>query len=57
MAFARALSRSLEDKTDRRKNPHQEGSLAWLAWIVARLGDWSGYPRYGPADPKTIAYT
>ena len=36
MAFARALSRSLEGKTDKQKNSHQEGSLAWLAWITAR---------------------
>jgi hypothetical protein len=55
-AFAVVLNSNLEGKTEKQKNPHQEGSLAWLAWIVARLGGWSGYQRYGPAGPKTIAY-
>lgn len=54
--FAVALNPTLEGKTDKQKNPHQEASLAWFAWIVARLGGWSGYQRYGPAGPKTIAY-
>ena len=56
LAFAHALNPTLEGSTDKQKNPHQEGSLAWLSWIVARLGGWSGYQRYGPAGPKTIAY-
>jgi hypothetical protein len=54
-AFAVVLNQTLEGKTKLQKNPHQEGSLAWLAWIVGRLGGWSGYQRYGPAGPKTIA--
>ncbi|MEE9210953.1 MAG: IS4 family transposase [Kiloniellales bacterium] len=54
--FALALNRTLEGRTDKQKNPHQQGSLAWLSWIVARLGGWSGYRRYGPPGPKTIAY-
>ena len=54
-AFAAALNQTLEGRTDKQKNPHQQGSLAWLSWIVARLGGWSGYQRYGPAGPKTIA--
>lgn len=54
-AFAVVLNQTLEGKTNLQKNPHQEGSLAWLAWIVGRLGGWSGYQRYGPAGPKTIA--
>lgn len=53
--FARVLNPTLEGKTEKQKNPHQDGSLAWLAWIVARLGGWSGYQRYGPAGPKTMA--
>ena len=55
-AFAAALNPTLEGKTEKQKNPHQDGSLAWLAWIVARLGGWSGYQRYGPPGPKTMAY-
>ncbi len=54
--FARALNRRLEGRTAKQQNPHAEDSLAWLAWIVARLGGWSGYQRYGPAGPKTIAH-
>lgn len=56
LEFARALNPTLEGKTEKQKNPHQEASLAWLAWVVARLGGWSGYQRYGPPGPKTIAY-
>lgn len=55
LSFAAALGATLEGKTEKQKNPHEQGSLAWLAWIVARLGGWSGYERYGPAGPKTMA--
>lgn len=44
-----ALCKSLEGKTDRQKNPHPQGSLAWAAWIFARLGGWTGY--YGKPGP------
>ena len=50
---AAAIGASLEGKTERQKNPHAEGSLAWLSWIVARLGGWNCY--YRPPGPKTIA--
>lgn len=43
------LSRSLEGKTQRQKNPHPEGSLAFAAWVMARLGGWTGY--YGKPGP------
>ena len=48
--FAVALNSTLEGKTDKQKNSHQEASLAWF---VVRLGGWSGYQRYRPAGPKT----
>jgi len=46
------LSKKLEGKTQRQKNPHAAGSLAFLAWIVARLGGWNCY--YKPPGPKTM---
>lgn len=53
----RAINASLEGRTEKLKNPFDPTSLAWLAWIVARLGGWSGYTSrgYRPAGPKTIA--
>jgi hypothetical protein len=50
---AAAICATLEGGTDRQKNPHVQGSLAWLAWIVARLGGWNCY--YKPPGPKTMA--
>lgn len=44
-----ATSRSLEGKTERQKNPHPPGSLAFAAWVIARLGGWTGY--YGKPGP------
>lgn len=51
--IAAAISDSLEGRTDRQKNPWEKGSLAWLAWIAARLGGWNCY--YKKPGPKTIA--
>jgi hypothetical protein len=48
------LSRKLEGKTQRQKNPHPPGSLAFVAWIAARLGGWNCY--YKPPGPKTMRY-
>ena len=45
----RAVCRSLEGKTEKQKNPHPDGTLAWAAWIFARLGGWTGY--YGKPGP------
>ncbi|HEX2363722.1 MAG TPA: IS4 family transposase [Bradyrhizobium sp.] len=46
------LSKKLEGKTQRQKNPHPLGSLAFVAWIAARLGGWNCY--YKPPGPKTM---
>src|ERR1700722_15773058 len=35
---AEAIGPTLEGKTERQKNPHLLRSLAWLSWIIARLG-------------------
>jgi hypothetical protein len=52
VAAAQAIGPTLEGKTERQKNPHPPGSLAWLSWIVARLGGWNCY--YKPPGPKTM---
>jgi hypothetical protein len=44
-----AVCATLEGKTARQKNPHPEGSLAYAAWVCARLGGWTGY--YGKPGP------
>jgi hypothetical protein len=47
-----AVSIKLEGKTQRQKNPHPKGSLAFAAWVIARLGSWDGY--YGKPGPKVM---
>ena len=44
-----ALCAKLEGKTDRQKNKHPKGSLAYASWVCARLGGWTGY--YGKPGP------
>src|SRR5206468_8888383 len=36
------VCQSLEGKTAKQKNPHPPGSLAYAAWVFARLGGWTG---------------
>jgi hypothetical protein len=43
------VCQSLEGKTEKQKNPHPRGSLAYAAWVFARLGGWTGY--YGKPGP------
>lgn len=47
-----ALCAKLEGKTERQKNPHPPGSLAYAAWVCARLGGWTGY--YGKPGPLVM---
>lgn len=47
-----ALCRDLEGKTERQKNPHAPGTLAFATWVCARLGGWTGY--YGKPGPIVI---
>jgi len=44
-----ALCAKLEGKTEKQKNPHPKGSLAYGSWVCARLGGWTGY--YGKPGP------
>lgn len=43
------VCKSLEGDTKKQKNPHPRGSLAYAAWVFARLGGWTGY--YGKPGP------
>lgn len=45
-------NKKMEGGTDKQKNPHRQGSLAWAAWIIGRLGGWTGY--YKPPGPKIM---
>jgi Transposase DDE domain len=47
-----AASVQLEGKTAKQKNPHPKGSLGFAAWVIARLGGWTGY--YGKPGPQVM---
>ena len=47
-----AVSLKLAGKTERQRNPHPKGSLAFAAWVIARLGGWTGY--YGKPGPRVM---
>ena len=49
---AAALGPALKGRTRPQQNPHPPGSLAWLSWIIARLGGWNCYGR--SPGPKTM---
>ena len=49
-----ALSPTLEGKTERQQNHHPMLSLAWAAWVIARLGGWNCY--YKPPGPITFRH-
>ena len=49
-----AISATLEGKTGKQKNPHPKGSLAFAAWVCARLGGWTGY--YGKPGPVVMLH-
>jgi hypothetical protein len=47
-----AFNARLEGKTQKQKNPHPKNSLAYAAWVCARLGGWNCY--YGKPGPITM---
>lgn len=50
-----ALAAKYQGRTTLQSNPHPPNSLAWAAWIIARLGGWDGYPRTKPG-PITMKH-
>ena len=51
-----AVLPEVEGKTALQKNPHPPNSLAWAAWIIAKLGGWDGYPKSKPPGPITVRH-
>ncbi len=49
------LNAKLSGQTPKIINPHANNSLAWAAWIIARLGGWSGYKTQRPPGPITMS--
>lgn len=47
-----AVSAKLAGKTARQCNPHPKGTLAFAAWVIARLGGWTGY--YGKPGAQVM---
>ena len=50
----RLLVPRLEGKTLKQTNPHPVQTLAWAAWVIARLGGWMGYASERPPGPITM---
>jgi hypothetical protein len=49
-----ALQARFKGNTPLQSNPHPSASMAWAAWIIARLGGWNGYPSSKPPGPITV---
>ena len=50
----KAINKTIQGKTELQKNHHPTNTLAWAAWIIAKLGGWSGYASHKPPGPITI---
>ena len=53
-AFIQAINSGLQGNTQKLKNPYPPESMAFAAWVVARLGGWSGYASQRPPGPITM---
>jgi hypothetical protein len=49
-----AINKKLKGRTELQKNQHRPNTLAWAAWIIAKLGGWTGYASHRPPGPITF---
>lgn len=49
-----AINKTMKGRTELQKNHHRPGTLAWAAWIIAKLGGWTGYASHRPPGPITF---
>jgi len=49
-----ALNKKVSGRTEKSRNPHPPHSLAFAAWVIARLGGWKGYQKRKPPGPITF---
>jgi hypothetical protein len=50
----RAINKTMKGRTELQKNQHRPNTLAWAAWIIAKLGGWTGYASHRPPGPITF---
>jgi len=50
------LDKKLKGTTIKQQNPHPKNTLAWGAWVIARLGGYSGYSSQSPPGPLTYKW-
>lgn len=50
----KAINKTLNGRTELQKNHHRHGTIAWAAWIIAKLGGWTGYASHRPPGPITF---
>jgi Transposase DDE domain len=50
----KALVNRYEGKTEKQKNKFKEGTIAWAAWVIARMGGWKGYASESKPGNKTM---
>jgi hypothetical protein len=50
----KVLDKELIGTTAKQSNPFAKLTLAWAAWIIARLGGYSGYKSQSPPGPITM---